>query len=113
MPYAFPGYAATGRMKASFVASPIEERGLDIVARVGLARHANQLDKIKAHVHERGATIVPRRAKYLRFVIGGRVIFAKQVYIRPKRYFESAMDQAVYIVPAVLQARFENFYRSR
>lgn len=35
-------------------------------------------------VHERGAVIVPVRAKALRFVVGGRVVFARRVVI-PKR----------------------------
>lgn len=107
----FPGYAATGRMKTSFVASPIREEGNRIIARVGLRAGYASIDNIKAQVHEFGATIRPVRAQALRFEIGGVVYFAKQVRIRPKGYFAAAWAQAEQEAPAILHARFIEMYR--
>jgi len=111
MPYVFPGYAATGRMKNTIVAGPVEERGDGVYAvRVGLMRGARKIDYIKAHVHERGAHIYPVRAKSLRFVINGEVIFAQHVWIRPKRWASSAWDEAIVRTPEILRQRFMEMY---
>lgn len=111
MTNAFPGYAATGRMRASFVSSPIREEGDRLIARVGLRAGYAGIDNIKAHVHEYGAVIRPRNAQALRFEIGGQVYFAKQVRIRPKGYFAAAWAQAQREAPAILHARFLEMYR--
>lgn len=111
MTHPFPGYAATGRMKSTFVASPIREEGDRMIARVGLRAGYANIDNIKAHVHEYGATIRPRRAQALRFVINGQVYFAKSVWIRPKGYFAAAWQQAQAEAPAILHARFLEMYR--
>ena len=108
---AFGGYAATGRMKASFVASPVTEEGGRIRARVGLRAGYAAVDGIKAYVHEDGAVIRPRRARALRFEIGSRVIFAKSVRIRPKGYFAAAWEQARQEAPQRLYVRFLELYR--
>jgi hypothetical protein len=111
MPNVFPGYAATGHMKTTIVAGPVEERARGVYAvRVGMARGARKLDFIKAHVHERGMHIYPRRAKMLRFVINGEVIFARHVYIRPKRWASSAWDEATQLAPQMLHTRFLEMY---
>lgn len=92
----FPGYAATGRMKNTIVASPItESAGRRSNIRVGVARNATRLDHIKLHVHEYGKVIRPRRAPYLVFRNEeGRLIFTRRVRIRAKRFFRSGWDEA-------------------
>lgn len=113
MPYVFPGYAATGRMKSTIVAGPVQESGDGVyTVRVGIMRGARKLDFIKAHVHERGAHIYPVRAKALRFVINGEVIFAQHVWIRPKRWASSAWDEATIQAPEILRARFMELYEA-
>ena len=111
MPNVFPGYAATGRMKETIVASPIVDRGNSWVARVGLARQSKVIDIIKALVHENGKVIVPRKAKALRFVINGQVIFAQRVYIRPKKFFASGWAEAPDVFRRAMLVRMEELYR--
>lgn len=92
----FPGYAATGRLKNSIVASPVQESaGRRSNIRVGVAAGASRLDHIKLHVHEYGKVIRPRRAPYLVFRNEeGRLVFARRVRIRAKRFFRSGWDEA-------------------
>jgi phage virion morphogenesis protein len=43
-------------------------------------------NKVYAAVHQFGATIVPKNAKSLRFMLGSRVVFAKKVTIPARPY---------------------------
>lgn len=114
MPNMFPGYAATGQMKSTIVTGPVrEEANGTMRISVGVMRGARAVDYIKAHVHERGATIYPRQAKLLRFTINGTVIYAKRVRIRPKRWASSAWSEATTEIPGILQRHFEAAYRGQ
>lgn len=105
----FPGYAATGALKSSIVAGPVQARGTDSwTAYVGVAVNANRLEKIKAFVHEYGMIIYPRHAKFLRFEIPGvGVVYAKKVRIRAKRFFRSGWYEAQQRFPEILGAFIE------
>ena len=50
-------------------------------------------DVVYAAIQEFGGTITPKRAKMLRFVIGGQEIFAKRVQIPPHPYLRPALDE--------------------
>lgn len=47
-----------------------------------------------ARIHEFGGVIIPKRAKYLTFVVGGKRVFAKRVVIPRRPYFEPALDES-------------------
>lgn len=49
---------------------------------------------IGAGVHQFGATIVPKNAKALRFVAGGRTVFAQSVTIPARPYLGLSADNA-------------------
>lgn len=101
----FPGYAATGSLKSSIVAGPVQNRGQDSwVAYVGVAVNATRLQKIKAYVHEYGMIIYPRNAKVLRFYIPGvGIVFADKVRIRAKRFMRSGWDEARQRFPEIIE----------
>jgi phage gpG-like protein len=44
-------------------------------------------------VNELGKTILPKKGKYLRFVIMGRVKFAKEVVIHPRPFIRPAVEE--------------------
>lgn len=91
---AFPGYAAKGSLKNSFVADPPREIPGGYAARVGLSRTASDLNAKKAYVHEYGMTIHAKSKPYLHFKIGDTWIKTKQVHIRQKRFFRSGWEEA-------------------
>lgn len=47
-----------------------------------------------AHVHQNGATIVPKNAKQLSFMLGGRRVNAKKVTIPPRPFIGLSEDNA-------------------
>lgn len=108
MPNTFPGYAATGRMKSSFVRTPVARIGNTWRSTVTAAPRSPLAARIMA-VHERGAVIVPRRAPALVFQIQGRWIRTQRVFIRPKRYFAAAYLQLRREAPQAV--RFQLRYR--
>jgi hypothetical protein len=55
--------------------------GPPVTGRVYMQRSGESYNPFYAIVHEEGRTIRPKRAKYLRFQIDGRWVFAKQVVI--------------------------------
>lgn len=67
----------SGRLARSFQVSPVSATEYTVGS-----------DLIYAPVHEFGAVIFPRRRRFLRFVIAGRVIFAKKVTIPARPYVE-------------------------
>ena len=77
---------ARGVLENAIVTTVIDSR----TAEAGVP--ANRI--IYAHVHEFGRTIVPRKAKALRFVIDGEVIFARSVRIPARPYIRPSIRQA-------------------
>lgn len=64
----------SGRLARSFQIESVDAYTYDVAS-----------DLIYAPVHEYGATIRPRRATYLRFVVGGQVVFTKGPVVIPAR----------------------------
>ena len=52
-----------------------------------------------ARIQELGGIIRPRKAKVLSWTEGGKRYFAKQVRIKPKKYFQKAFEDGKDIVP--------------
>lgn len=98
---AFPGYAATGTLKAAITAGPVVVNG-DTYRSVVAVRGGAKV-QMYATVHEYGKVITARRKPYLVFRINGQWIRTKQVRIRAKRFFETGWNAAVAELPAVLQ----------
>lgn len=98
---AFPGYAATGALKAAITAGPVVVTG-DTYRSVVAVRGGAKV-QMYATVHEYGKVITARRAPYLVFKIGDKWIRTKQVRIRPKHFFESGWNAARAEFAAVLQ----------
>lgn len=72
----------SGRLARSFNIEPVSATSFDVASTL-----------IYAPVHEFGATIRPRQAKYLRFRIGDRIVFAKKVTIPPRPYVQPTYDE--------------------
>lgn len=72
----------SGRLRDSIQARPVS--ATSAVA---------ETDLHYAWVHELGATIVPVRARALRFEVDGRVVFARKVVIPARPYFVPTFDQ--------------------
>lgn len=90
----FPGYAAKGNLKRAIVASALRREGETYVSTVGLSRSAPKIEAIKAHIHEFGAVIVPRRAPYLRFQVKGKWVTTALVQIRAKHFMRDGWAEA-------------------
>lgn len=77
----------TGRLARSFEIQPLSTTSYEVSS--GL---------VYAPVHEFGATIRPRRARALRFFVGGQLVFARKVTIPARPYvaptFEVDSDRA-------------------
>jgi phage gpG-like protein len=54
-----------------------------------------------AHVHQFGATIVPKNAKQLSFMLGGRRVNAKKVTIPPRPFIGLSEDNARQLLQTV------------
>lgn len=106
----WPGYAAKGRLQAAIVAQePVQigsrsRDGGSWEVRVGVQR--TRKAAVYARIHEQGGTIRPVRAKVLRFVLHGQVIFAKRVRIRRKRWFLTGWRQAQEDIRATWKVAF-------
>lgn len=64
-----------------------------------------------AAVHEFGATITPKQARFLRFEVAGEEVFARAVRIPARPYMRPAVDQtqdeAIEAIGAAVRARIE------
>jgi len=69
----------SGRLSRSIHSAPARAEGGNVIGKVGT-------NVVYAPVHEFGATIRAKRAKYLRFKVQGRFVSVKEVTI-PKRPF--------------------------
>jgi hypothetical protein len=109
----FPGYAATGRLRNAIVSEPVRYDGQRYRARVGLDRGASALTRTIASVHERGATIRPRRAPALVFQVQGRWVRTQQVRSRAKHYFSQGWAAASRRIPGLLTRLIERGFLNR
>lgn len=108
----WPGYAATGRLKSAIVAQePVQRARGGWEVRVGI-QHTRKA-AVYARIHEVGGVIRPRKAKVLRFVINGQVIFAQRVRIRRKRWFATGWKQAQERIRRDLARHFQREIRIR
>ena len=73
---------ATGRLEQSITVRVVNQYAVAI-GPVGV---------VYAAIHEFGGIITPKRARFLRFVIGNRVIFAKYVKMPARPYMRPAMQ---------------------
>lgn len=85
----------TGRLRASLV-SRVEPHGRSWQARVGTPVRYGR-------VHEFGATIVPRRARVLRFEVEGQRVFARRAVIPARRWLQRSMREAIPEIRRVLR----------
>ena len=99
----FPGYASTGVLHNSIVASEVLGGSLRPKIIIGLSRSASTLTKIKAYVHEYGMTIHAKRFKYMTFKIGNRWVKAQSVRIRPKYFFRDGWAEAQQKFPEIVE----------
>lgn len=113
----WPGYAATGKLQAAVVAQEPVQLGSrshnagDWEVRVGIQR--TRKAAVYARIHELGGTIRPVRAKALRFVLHGQVIFTQRVRIRRKRWFLTGWRLAQKEIRATWQDTFRREMRIR
>ena len=113
----WPGYAATGRLRAAVVAQePVRlssrtQNAGDWEVRVGVQRTRRAV--VYARIHEWGGTIRPVRAKVLRFVLHGQVVFAQRVRIRRKRWFLTGWRLAQEEIRATWKDSFRREMRIR
>lgn len=75
----------TGRLRGSIVVDAPKAR---------LRRIGPDASVPYAAIHEFGGVIVPKVAKYLKFVVGGRFVQTKRVVIPPRPYMRPSLDQA-------------------
>ncbi len=98
------GYQATARqlapinsglLRRSIAIEPARRRGSTIEGSVGTGlRYAIFQERGTGIYGPAGRPIRPRRAKMLRFKVGGRVVFAREVRgSRPRWYFRGAVEQ--------------------
>ena len=94
----------TGRLRNS-IAIDTETRGNRILGRIGTNVVYGRLWELGGTIP--GYTIVPRTAKALRFVIDGKVIFAKKVQMPPR-----VVKARPFIKPSLKEAEkdFEEFW---
>lgn len=85
----------TGRLRSS-INWQVSGQGDSRELRVGT-------NVIYGRIHEYGGTIVPKRARLLSFVIGGKRIFAKQVTIPRRPYLQPSVDEETPIFARALQ----------
>jgi len=86
----------SGLLRSS-ITHEVKQEGNDLVGRLGS-------DRVYAAIHELGGTIsprlvVPRRRRALRFMIGGRVVFAQfanipAVTIPPRPYLDPSLQES-------------------
>ncbi|HYW76729.1 MAG TPA: phage virion morphogenesis protein [Gammaproteobacteria bacterium] len=76
----------TGRLSRSIHSEPARREGSTILGRVGT-------NLIYAPVHEFGATIRAKRAKYLRFKVGGQWVMKEQVTIPARPYMRPSLAE--------------------
>jgi hypothetical protein len=81
----FPGYAITGALARKVVRSGVVETKAGFEATVMVQQTGKQAKY--ARIHEHGGQIRAKNKPYLVFKVGGRWRRAKQVTIKPKRYF--------------------------
>lgn len=62
--------------------------------------------------HEKGVTIVPKKAKYLRIPVGdGTIRFVKKVVLRPRKWFIPAIKATLPRVRNIMHKRLESCFR--
>ena len=84
-----PGYVPykTGTLKRS-ITHDITERADKLIGTVGS-------NLVYARIQEYGGTILPKKGKYLRFMVNGSWVAVKQVTIKPKLYLTRAIKDNV------------------
>jgi len=76
----------TGRLRSS-----ITHEVRDVGGAVELVVGTNV---VYARIHEFGGVILPKRARFLVFEVGGKKVFARKVTIPRRPYFEPALDES-------------------
>ncbi|MDP9469054.1 MAG: hypothetical protein M3Q71_00085 [Chloroflexota bacterium] len=86
---------SSGHLRGSIQLEPARRRGNTIEGSVGtVVRYAVFQERGTGIYGPAGRPIRPRRAKMLRFKVGGRVVFAREVRgSRPRWYFRGAVEQ--------------------
>jgi len=91
-------HVRTGRYRSS-ITNRIEETGIDIVGKIGT-------NVVYAPVHEYGATIRPKRKKYLTFQMEGHWVNVKAVKIPKRPIWEPTLKENRDKIAALFRTAF-------
>lgn len=93
----------TNRLRGSITSEVRGEKTLELVVGTNV---------IYARIHEFGGVIVPKKAKFLHFIVGGREVFAKKVTIPKRPYMEPAMKESLQDIVRIIGETVEKGLKS-
>jgi len=88
------------------ITSGVLKQGSKIIGRVSNDKHRLPY----ARIHEYGGIIRPKKGKFLKFTIGDRTIFAKQVKIPERSYMRSSLKAKRKTIISILTKAMKRSY---
>jgi phage gpG-like protein len=90
----------SNRLRGSIARGPVQGDGKVLQVVVGT-------NVVYARIHEFGGVIVPKRKKYLRFVVDGKTVFAKRVVIPKRPYIAPSIAEGAKAMVTIIGREIE------